>query len=61
MSAEKRNQFQDMIEGDMLAKPLLKQIESDFDVNVFQTKEEDLPETDTGVRAFHANELQAVY
>ena len=61
LSAEKRNQYQEMIEGDMLAKPLLQQIESDFGVNVFQTKEEDLPETDDGVRAFHANELQAVY
>ena len=39
LSAEKRNQYQEMIEGDMLAKPLLQQIESDFGVNVFQTKE----------------------
>ena len=52
LSAEKRNQYQEMIEGDMLAKPLLQQIESDFDVNVFQTKEEDLPETDTELELF---------
>ena len=52
LSAEKRNQYQEMIEGDMLAKPLLQQIESDFNVNVFQTKEEDLPETDTELELF---------
>ena len=52
LSAEKRNQYQEMIEGDMLAKPLLQQIEHDFDVNVFQTKEEDLPETDEELELF---------
>ena len=41
-----------MIEGEMLAKPLLQQIESDFGVNVFQTKEEDLPETDAELELF---------
>ena len=52
LSAEKRNQYQEMIEGDLLAKPLLQQIESDFNVNVFQTKEEDLPETDAELELF---------
>ena len=52
LSAEKRNQYQEMIEGDMLAKPLLQQIESDFGINVFQTKEEDLPETDAELELF---------
>ena len=52
LSAEKRNQYQEMIEGDMLAKPLLQQIESDFGVNVFQTKEDDLPETDAELELF---------
>jgi hypothetical protein len=52
LSAEKRNQYQEMIEGEMLAKPLLQQIESDFGVNVFQTKEEDLPETDAELELF---------
>jgi len=52
LSAEKRNEYQEMIEGDMLAKPLLKQIESDFGVNVFQTKEEELPETDAELELF---------
>jgi len=52
LSAEKRNEYQEMIEGEMLAKPLLQQIESDFGVNVFQTKEEDLPETDAELELF---------
>ena len=52
LSAEKRNEYQEMIEGDMLAKPLLQQIESDFGVNVFQTKEEELPETDAELELF---------
>jgi len=52
LSAEKRNQYQEMIEGDMLAKPLLKQIEKDFGIPVFQTKEEDLPETDAELELF---------
>ena len=52
LSAEKRNQYQEMIEGDMLAKPLLQQVEDDFGINVFQTKEEDLPETDTELELF---------
>ena len=52
LSAEKRNQYQEMIEGDMLAKPLLRQIEKDFGIPVFQTKEEDLPETDAELELF---------
>ena len=28
MSAEKRNEFQEMIEGEVLAKPILSQIDS---------------------------------
>ena len=52
LSAEKRNEYQEMIEGEMLAKPLLQQIESDFGVDAFQTKEEDLPETDAELELF---------
>ena len=52
LSAEKRNQYQEMIEGDMLAKPLLQQVEDDFGINVFPTKEEDLPETDAELELF---------
>ena len=52
LSAEKRNQFQEMIEGDMIAKPLLQQIEKDFGVNVFQTEESELPENDQELELF---------
>ena len=46
MSAEKRNQFQTMIEGQMIAKPLLSQISQDFGVDVFTVPEETLPTDD---------------
>ena len=52
MSAEKRNEFQQAVEGDMIAKPLFNQIESDFGINVFSTPEEDLPETDEEMELF---------
>ena len=52
LSAEKRNEYQEMVEGDMLAKPLLQQIESDFGIDAFQTKEEDLPENDAELELF---------
>jgi len=52
MSAEKRNEFQQAVEGDMIAKPLFNQIESDFGINVFTTPEEDLPETDEEMELF---------
>ena len=46
MSSEKRGEFQEMVETNVIAKPLFKQIESDFGVEVFQVDPEDLPETD---------------
>jgi hypothetical protein len=46
MSSEKRGKFQQMIETNVIAKPLFKQIEKDFDVGVFQVDPETLPETD---------------
>ena len=52
LSAEKRNQFQEKIEGEMIAKPLFQQIEKDFGVNVFQTDEAELPETDEELQLF---------
>jgi hypothetical protein len=52
MSAEKRNEFQEMIQSEIIVKPLFQQIESDFGVNVFQTKEEDLPESDDEMELF---------
>jgi hypothetical protein len=46
MSSEKRGQFQEMVETNVVAAPLFKQIESDFGVEVFQVNPEELPETD---------------
>jgi hypothetical protein len=46
MSAEKRNEFQRQIEGQVVAKPLFEQIESDFGVSVFQEDPATLPESD---------------
>ena len=42
MSAEKRNEFQQMIEGDVVARPLFNQIEEDFGLNVFSTPSDEL-------------------
>ena len=52
MSAEKRNQFQEMIQSDMIAKPLLQQINTDFGVDAFQTSEDELPENDQELELF---------
>ena len=52
LSAEKRNEFQEMIEGEVLAKPLFQQIDQDFGVNVFQSKEDELPESDEEMELF---------
>ena len=46
MSSEKRGEFQQMVETNVIAKPLFKQIEQDFDMNVFQVNPEELPESD---------------
>jgi len=46
MSSEKRGEFQQMVETNVIAKPLFKQIEKDFGMDVFQVNPEDLPESD---------------
>tara|TARA_R110000764_G_scaffold27894_6_gene65767 strand:- start:2204 stop:4639 length:2436 start_codon:yes stop_codon:yes gene_type:complete len=52
ISAEKRDQFQREIEGEMIAKPLFQQIEQDFDINVFQTEETELPSNEEELQLF---------
>ena len=52
MSAEKRDEFQKIIEGEMIAKPLFQQIEADFGINVFQTEESELPENDEELQLY---------
>jgi hypothetical protein len=46
MSAEKRSEFQETVERDMIAKPLFNQIETDMGFNLFSTNPDELPETD---------------
>lgn len=46
LSAEKRNEFQDAVQAEMIAKPLLQQIEQQFDLNVMTMQEAEIPESD---------------
>ena len=46
MSSEKRGEYQQMIETNVIAKPLFKQIEQDFGMDVFQVNPDELPESD---------------
>lgn len=43
-SSEKRRMFQETLEKDMVARPLLEQIQSDFGVDTFATDQESLPQ-----------------
>jgi len=52
MSAEKRNQFQEMVEADMIAKPILQQMNQDFGIDTFMIPEEQLPETGDELELF---------
>ena len=46
MSAQKRNEYQEDIQGDMLSKDMLEGIQKDFGVNAFKTNPANLPESD---------------
>ena len=46
MSQEKRSKYQDMIRGQMLAKPYLENLQRNFGINPFITPKEDLPNDD---------------
>ena len=46
MSSEKRGEYQQMVETNVVAKPLFKQIEQDFGMDVFQVNPDQLPESD---------------
>lgn len=46
LSAKKRNDYQTTVQKDMLARPLLEQVEKEFGINTFNVPKEDLPETD---------------
>jgi hypothetical protein len=46
MSAEKRNQYQDMVEGDMVAKDVLAKMSESFGIDPFQVNPMELPKDD---------------
>lgn len=46
MSLDKRSKYQEDLEKDMLAKPIMKQVQRDFGVNTFRMSEEEVPEND---------------
>lgn len=46
LSQSKRSKFQQMIEGQMVARPFLEKIQENTSVNPFTVNPEDLPETD---------------
>tara|TARA_B110000858_G_scaffold83231_1_gene96492 strand:+ start:4277 stop:6712 length:2436 start_codon:yes stop_codon:yes gene_type:complete len=52
MSAEKRNQFQEMVQTNVIAQDLFKQIEKDFQMEVFQVDPKTLPTSDTEMELY---------
>ena len=45
MSLDKRSEYQVQLEKDMLAKPVMKQVQQQLGINTFATSEEDVPNT----------------
>ena len=45
MSLDKRSKYQVQLEKDMLAKPVMKQVQEQTGINTFATSEEDIPNT----------------
>tara|TARA_R100001530_G_scaffold34531_1_gene27009 strand:- start:4152 stop:6587 length:2436 start_codon:yes stop_codon:yes gene_type:complete len=52
MSAEKRSQFQEMVEVNVVAKDLFLQIENDFNMKVGQINPKELPESDAEMELY---------
>ena len=52
MSAEKRNQFQQMVETNVVAQQLWGQIEKDFEVQMFNVDPETLPQSDSEMELY---------
>lgn len=52
LSADKRNQFQDMIEGEMAAKEVLMEVQDKFGIDPFMVSPEDLPNDDQELALF---------
>jgi hypothetical protein len=52
LSADRRNQYQDMIEGEMAAKEVLMEVQDKFGVDPFMVSPEDLPNDDEELSLF---------
>jgi len=52
MSMEKRTQFQEMVEADMVAKEFLLQTQKEFGIDAFNVPPQDLPENDQELNLF---------
>lgn len=52
LSADRRNQYQDMIEGEMAAKEVLMEVQDKFGVDPFMVSPEDLPNDDEQLSLF---------
>ena len=52
MSAEKRNQFQKMVEVNVVAQDLFRQVEEDFGVEMFQVDPKTLPQSDSEMELY---------
>ena len=52
MSAEKRNQFQKMVERNVIAQDLFRQVEKDFQLEVFEVNPKTLPQSDAEMELY---------
>ena len=52
LSAEKRNEFQNMVERNMISQDLFQQIRKDFGVDPFEVNPDNLPENDTEMELY---------
>ena len=52
LSAEKRNEYQDMVQRNMLAKNLFDQVKKDFNVDAFEVESQELPESDAELELY---------
>ena len=52
LSAEKRNEYQDMVQRNMLAKNIFTQVKKDFGVDAFEIDSQELPESDAELELY---------
>ena len=52
LSAEKRNEYQEMVQRNMLAKNLFTQVKKDFNVDAFEIESQELPESDAELELY---------